>query len=80
MAGFIEPWRLCCDFRKLNKVTIPARHPLPNIQTTLDNLAENSWFTLLDQGNAYYQLLLHADSRHLTAFIFLFGLMNALVL
>ena len=26
---------LCCDFRKLNKVTIPDRHPLPQIQTTL---------------------------------------------
>ena len=30
--------RLCCDFRKLNKVTIPDHHPLPKIQTTLDNL------------------------------------------
>ena len=33
--------RFCCDFRKLNKVTIPNRHPLPKIQTTLDNLAGN---------------------------------------
>ena len=66
--------RLCCDFCKLNKVTIPDRHPLPKIQTTLDNLAGNSWFTLLDQGNAYHQLFLHPDSRHLTAFICPWGL------
>ena len=66
--------RLCCDFRKLNKVKIPDRHPLPKIQTTLDNLAGNSWFTLLDQGNAYHQLFLHPDSRHLTAFICPWGL------
>ena len=80
--------RLCCDFRKFNKVTIPDRHPLPKIQATLDNLAGNSWFTLPDQGNACHQLFLHPDSRHLTAFIcpwglyewvcVPFGLMNAL--
>ena len=66
--------RLCCDFRKLNEVTIPDRHPLPKIQTTLNNLAGNSLFTLLDQGNAYHQHFLHPDSRHLTAFICPWGL------
>ena len=41
---------LCRDFLKLNKVTISDHDPLPKIQTTLDNLARNSWFTLLNQG------------------------------
>ena len=66
--------RLCVDFRKLNQKTIPDRHPLPRIQTVLENLGGNSWFSLLDQGKAYHQGFIHPDSRHLTAFITPWGL------
>ena len=79
--------RLCCDFRELNKRTIPDSHPLPRIQDSLDALGGKSWFSLLDQGNAYHQAFIHPDSRHLTAFCtpwglyqwnrIPFGLMNA---
>ena len=30
--------RLCCDFRRLNKKTIPDKHPLPRVQASLDSL------------------------------------------
>ena len=30
--------RLCVDFRELNKRTEPDRHPLPRVQTTIENL------------------------------------------
>jgi hypothetical protein len=29
-------WRICVDFRKLNKITIGNSYPLPNIQDILD--------------------------------------------
>ncbi|PIK48803.1 hypothetical protein BSL78_14341 [Apostichopus japonicus] len=47
--------RLCCDFRELNKKTIPDRQPIPRVQDVLDGLGGNKWFSTLDQGKAYHQ-------------------------
>lgn len=66
--------RLCVDYRALNEKTITDRHPLPRIQTMLDNLGGKSWFSLLDQKQAYHQGYLHEDSKHLSAFITPWGL------
>ena len=44
--------RLCCDFRKLNKKTIPDKHPLPRVQASLDSLGGSKWFSVLDQTRA----------------------------
>ena len=79
--------RLCCDFRKLNQKTVPDKHPLPRVQSTLDSLAGSSWFSVLDQSRAYYQGFVSPEDRHKTAFVtpwglfqwtrIPFGLMNA---
>ncbi len=66
--------RLCVDYRELNKRTIPDRHPLPRVQDTLDGLGGNKWFSLVDQGKAYHQGYMHADSRPMTAFVTPWGL------
>lgn len=47
--------RLCCDYRELNKKSVPDRHPIPGIQDMLDSLTGSSWFSVLDQGKAYHQ-------------------------
>lgn len=66
--------RLCVDFHGLNSKTIPDRHPLPRIQDLIDNLGGYSWFSILDQGNAYHQGFVEENSRHLTAFSMPWGL------
>ena len=60
--------RLCIDFRKLNRKTIPDKQPIPRIQDILDDLGGNSWFTTLDMSQAYHQGEIHEDSRKVTAF------------
>ena len=66
---------------------MPDKHPLPRIQTTLENLGGSRWFSVLDQSRAYYQGYIHPASREKTAFVtpwglyqwvcIPFGLMNA---
>lgn len=66
--------RLCCDYRELNRKSVPDRHPIPRIQDMLDSLSGSSWFSVLDQGKAYHQGFLDEQSQHLTAFITPWGL------
>ena len=66
--------RLCVDFRELNRRTVPDRHPLPRVQTTIKNLGGNKWFSLLDQGKAYHQGFVNPECQHMTAFVTPWGL------
>ena len=61
--------RLCIDFRKLNKKTIPDKQPIPRIQDILDGLNGKQWFTTLDMSQAYHQGEISETSRKYTAFI-----------
>ena len=60
--------RLCIDFRKLNKKTIPDKQPIPRVQDILDGLGGQVWFTTLDMSQAYHQGEIREDSRRYTAF------------
>ena len=60
--------RLCIDFRKLNKKTIPDMQPIPRVQDILDRLHGQSWFTTLDMSQAYHQGVMAGESTKYTAF------------
>ena len=66
--------RLCIYYRELNRRTIADRHPIPRVQETLDSLGGNTWFSVLDQGEAYHQGFLCKESRAATTFITPWGL------
>jgi hypothetical protein len=60
--------RLCLDYRKLNQVTVPDRHPVPNLSDSIFGLHGTEYFTRLDLVKSYYQIPIDENSRQYTAF------------
>lgn len=61
--------RMCGDFREPNKAIIVDSYPLPHIEELLSTLSGDTVFSTIDLECAYHQVLLHPESRDLTAFI-----------
>ena len=60
--------RLCCDYRNLNKKTIPDKQPIPRVQDILDGLGGQKYFSTLDMSQAYHQGEINLESQKFTAF------------
>lgn len=80
-------WRMCIDYRMLNKHTIPDRYPLPRIPDLLRSIKDSKFFVALDLRSGYWQIPMEENSIYLTAFrcpqglfefnVMPFGLTNA---
>ncbi|KAI3711897.1 hypothetical protein L1987_70446 [Smallanthus sonchifolius] len=49
-------FRMCIDYRELNKVTIKNRYPLPRIDDLFDQLQGSSFYSKIDLRSGYHQL------------------------
>jgi len=60
--------RMCLDFRRLNEITIPVRHPLPIISELMQRLGEGRIFSSLDLVSSFWQVPLTTSASEKTAF------------
>ncbi|GJU27369.1 putative reverse transcriptase domain-containing protein [Tanacetum coccineum] len=80
-------FRMCIDYRELNKLTVKNRYPLPRIDDLFDQLQGSSVYSKIDLRSCYHQLRVRDEDIPKTAFrtnyrhnefqVMPFGLTNA---
>ncbi|GJU71213.1 putative reverse transcriptase domain-containing protein [Tanacetum coccineum] len=78
---------MCIDYRKLNKLTVKNRYPLPRINDLFDKLQGSRVYSKIDMRSSYHQLIVREEDIPKTAFkthyghyefqVMPFGLTNA---
>jgi hypothetical protein len=68
-----KSWRLCVDFKDVNKACPKDPFPLPRIDQIIDAIAGHDLLCFLDAYLGYYQIKMRGSDQAATAFITPYG-------
>lgn len=63
-----QKFRMCIDYRFVNKKLIADKYPLSRIEDILDNLGRAKLFSVIDLQSGFHQIPLEEASRDITSF------------
>ncbi|MCO5608595.1 hypothetical protein L7F22_062808 [Adiantum nelumboides] len=73
-------YRMCVDYRALNRITIKNRFPVPRVEDLFDKLQGSTYFSRIDLKSGYHQIRIVDEDIVKTAFCTSFGLYEYLVM
>ena len=69
----VTSWRICIDYRKLNKATNKDHFPLPFLDQMLDRLARHEYYYFLDGYSGYNQIAIDPEDQKKMTFTCPYG-------
>jgi hypothetical protein len=61
-------WRVCVDFKDLNRATPKDEYPMPVVETLINAAVGNKILSFMDGNAGYNQIFMALEDRHKTAF------------
>ena len=61
-------WRVCIDYRRLNKVTRKDHFPLPFMDQLLERISSHPFYCFLDGYSGYFQIEIVVEDQEKTTF------------
>ena len=62
-------WRLCCDYREINKHVIIPQQPLSRTDDILTSFKGKRYFSVMDICHGFYQIEIVEEDRPKTSFV-----------